>query len=46
MAGATVDKVAINGDLAKVHYTEEDGDKEAVDVVREDGKWKLVIKVK
>jgi hypothetical protein len=46
LTGATVDKVAINGDLAKVHYTEEDGDKETVDLVREDGKWKLAIKVK
>jgi hypothetical protein len=46
VAGATIDKLAINGDMAKVHYTEEDSDKETLDLVRENGKWKLAIKVK
>jgi hypothetical protein len=39
--GSTIDKVNIKGDTAKVDYTEEDGDKENLQLVRQDGQWKL-----
>jgi hypothetical protein len=39
--GSTIDKVTVQGDTAKVDYTEEDGDKEKLSLVRQDGQWKL-----
>ena len=40
---STIDKVTIGGDTATVAYTEADGDKEKLRLVRQDGKWKLSI---
>ncbi len=44
--GSKIDKVAIDGDKAAVNYTEEDGDKEKLELLKQDGKWKLSIRVK
>lgn len=41
--GSTIDKVTVEGDTAKVDYTEEDGDKEKLYLVRHDGQWKLTL---
>jgi hypothetical protein len=38
---STIDKVTVHGDAAKVDYTEEDGDKEKLSLVRQEGQWKL-----
>jgi hypothetical protein len=43
--GSKVDKVAVEGDKATVFYTEEDGDKEKLSLVRQGGKWKFILKV-
>jgi hypothetical protein len=37
-----VEKVAVDGDKAVVGYVEADGDHQKIDVVRQDGKWKVV----
>jgi hypothetical protein len=37
---STIEKVVVEGDKATVFYREEDGDKEKLPFVREDGKWK------
>ncbi len=34
-----IDKVTVQGDAATVFYTEPDGDKEKLSLVRQDGKW-------
>jgi hypothetical protein len=44
--GSKIDKVSVEGDRATVNYTEEDNDKEKLELVRQDGKWKLSIPVK
>jgi hypothetical protein len=44
--GSKIDKVTIEGDKATVNYTEEDGDKEKLQLVKQDGKWKLSVRVK
>jgi len=44
--GSKVDKVTVEGDKAAVNYIEEDNDKEKLELVRQDGKWKLSIPVK
>jgi hypothetical protein len=44
--GSKIDKVTFEGDKATVHYTEEDGDKEKLPLVKQDGKWKLTVAVK
>ena len=41
---ATIDKVMVDGNNATVAYTEADGDKENLYLVRQDGKWKLSLK--
>src|SRR5262249_49483167 len=43
--GSKVDKVAVEGDKATVFYTEEDGEKENLSLVRQGGKWKFPLKV-
>jgi hypothetical protein len=43
--GSTIDKVTPQGDTAKVDYTEEDGDHETLKLVRQDGKWKLSLRM-
>jgi uncharacterized membrane protein YvbJ len=40
--GSTVEKVAVEDKKATVFYTEEDGDKEKLGLVNQDGKWKVV----
>src|SRR5207302_20692 len=44
--GSKIDKVPLDGEKATVNYTEEDNDKEKLELVRQDGKWKLSIPVK
>jgi len=39
--GSKLEKIAIDGAKATLFYLEEDGDKEKLGLVREDGKWKL-----
>ncbi len=39
--GSKIDKVVIQGNRAIVHYVEEDGDKERLRLVKQDGKWKV-----
>jgi hypothetical protein len=41
-----VTKVTVDGDKATVFYDEPDGDKEKLNLVRQDGKWKLIVPVK
>jgi hypothetical protein len=36
-----VDKVAVQGDRATVNYTEPDGDKEKLTLVRQEGQWRV-----
>ena len=36
-------KIDMKGDKAKLHYVEPDNDKEDLDLVRKDGKWKFVL---
>jgi hypothetical protein len=43
--GSKLTKVTIKGDEATVDYTEEDGDKEKLQMVRQGGKWKVVVKI-
>ena len=38
-----IDKVAVQGDRATVSYTEPDGDKEKLALVRQDGRWRLSV---
>jgi hypothetical protein len=38
-----IDKIDVKGDKAVVNYIEEDGDKEKLELVREAGKWKVVV---
>ena len=40
--GSTIEKVTIDDKKATVFYKEEDGDKEKLSLVNEDGKWKVV----
>jgi hypothetical protein len=40
---STIDKVTVQGDQATVAYTEPDGDKEKLTLVREEGKWKVSV---
>ena len=44
--GSKIDKVTMEGDKAIVNYIEADNDKEKLELVRQDGKWKLSIAVK
>ena len=41
-----ITKVTVDGDKATVFYDEPDGDKEKLSLVRQDGKWKLIVPVK
>jgi len=43
--GSKFDKATVEGDKATINYTEEDGDKEKLSLVRQDGKWKVSIRV-
>jgi hypothetical protein len=45
VADGKVTRVAVDGDKATVFYTEEDGDKVKMELVRQDGKWKVVMAV-
>jgi hypothetical protein len=40
-----VDKIVIQGDRATLHYIEPDNDKEKFSLVREKGKWKLIVPI-
>jgi hypothetical protein len=41
LADSKIDKVTPQGDKAVVAYTEPDGDKEKLNLVRQDGQWKV-----
>jgi hypothetical protein len=41
--GSKVDKVTVSDDKATLNYTEDDGDKEKLEFVKQDGKWKAVL---
>ena len=41
LAESKIDKVTVQGDKATVAYTEPDGDKEKLTLVRQDGQWKV-----
>ena len=43
LADSKIDKVTVQGDEATVAYTEPDGDKEKLALVREAGQWKLTL---
>jgi hypothetical protein len=43
--GSKIDKVTVKGDSASVDYTEADGDKETLKLVRQQGKWKLRVQI-
>jgi hypothetical protein len=43
--GSKITKVMVQGDKATVFYTEADGDKEKLPLVRQGGKWKLSVRV-
>ncbi|HMF14928.1 MAG TPA: hypothetical protein VKE94_21580 [Gemmataceae bacterium] len=43
--GSKIDKVSLKGDSATIGYIEEDGDKESLELVRQEGKWKLKVKM-
>ena len=43
--GSKIAKVTAQGDKVKVEYIEEDGDRETLNLVRQDGKWKLSLKM-
>ena len=38
-----IEKITVQGNAAKVYYVEEDGDKETMKLVRQDGRWKLTV---
>jgi hypothetical protein len=40
-----LDKVVVAGESATVHYTDEEGKRETIDVVREQGQWKFDVSV-
>jgi hypothetical protein len=40
-----IDKITVEGDKATVAYTEPDGDKEKLSLVRQGGKWKVVLRI-
>jgi hypothetical protein len=40
---STIDKVTVEGNKATAGYTEEDGDKKNLYLIRQEGKWKLSI---
>src|SRR5262249_17325022 len=40
---STIDKVTVEGNKATAGYTEEDGDKKNLHLIRQEGKWKLSI---
>jgi hypothetical protein len=39
--GSKIASISVDGDRATVNYVEEDGDKEKMQMKREDGKWKV-----
>ncbi|HLJ95637.1 MAG TPA: hypothetical protein VKU02_20845 [Gemmataceae bacterium] len=41
LSESKIDKVTVQGDKATVAYTEPDGDKEKINLVRQDGQWKI-----
>ena len=41
--GSKLDAVKVKGDTARINYTEEDGDKEKLSLVRQKGQWKFII---
>ena len=43
--GSKFDKATVEGDKATVNYTEDDGDKEKLALVKQDDKWKVSIRV-
>jgi hypothetical protein len=42
LPGSKIDKVTVSGDKATLNYTEDDGDKEKLELVKQDGKWKVI----
>jgi hypothetical protein len=42
--GSKFDRVTVKGDRATVYYTEDDGDKETLKLVREKSKWKVSLR--
>jgi len=43
--GSKIDKVSVDKDKATVNYIEDDGDKEKLVFVRQDGKWKASLRM-
>jgi hypothetical protein len=43
LSESKIDKVTVQGDKATVGYTEADGDKEKVSLVRQGGQWKVAL---
>jgi hypothetical protein len=43
--GSEFKKATVDGDKATIDYTEADGDKEKLSLVKQDGKWKVSIRV-
>jgi hypothetical protein len=43
LPGSKIDKITIQGDSATVNYTETDGDKEKLTLVRQEGRWKVTV---
>jgi hypothetical protein len=43
--GSKLAMIVVQGDKATIHYVEADGDKEKLPAVRQDGKWKLSVRV-
>ncbi len=41
--GSKLDAVKVKGDTARLAYIEEDGDKEKLTLVRQQGQWKFII---
>jgi hypothetical protein len=45
LSESKIDKVTVTGDKATVAYTEPDGDKEKLSLVREEGQWKVSLAI-
>jgi hypothetical protein len=45
LPGSKFDKATVDGDKATVNYTEEDNDKQKLSLVKQDGEWKVLIRV-
>ena len=45
LSESKIDDIRVQGDRATVSYTEPDGDKEKASLVREDGQWKVTVRI-